>query len=445
MGEEFEAFEPISTRTDSSHSSDSSDSTTPMSPDHPLTYVSPTPTPTQVSFHRRTARMVVRTQPTLSPGMSARIAETTALSPSSFRKRYRSSYETSSSSSLTLPGRKRYRGLKDAGFGLEEEEADQAVLVVETALSKFIPPPPHPLRLGYGALRRHELAVEEDQVPSTFEVGQSSRSVPEQEGVERISAFRQPTLVTWVDPEDDRVYTDVLAYAPPAAPIQTPLHLLSGRLVPYQFRSLESEQERTAITFGALWRLVLALKAWTRRVDTRLADMSRDRPIRRIYQGRYGVSVPALSKDHKRKKPNTPYLEDQYTLLEIWNEYNILEDIKRDPYSKKLQYAVSNPLDTPSLDEVPPKSKNDMPLRDKGAIPSKTAVDAKVAIQEMVEYSQKWHNGASRSRSIETSEGLAAIQAQLNNLGREIKKVNEKVYAAQVGCEQCKGPYYTKD
>ncbi|GJW97892.1 hypothetical protein Tco_0179700 [Tanacetum coccineum] len=40
---------------------------------------------------------------------------------------------------------------------------------------------------------------------------------------------------------------------------------------------------------------------------------------------------------------------------------------------------------------------------------------------------------------------LKAIQAQLNNLGREIKKVNEKVYAAQVGCEQCKGSHYTKD
>ncbi|GJX23119.1 hypothetical protein Tco_0227564 [Tanacetum coccineum] len=37
------------------------------------------------------------------------------------------------------------------------------------------------------------------------------------------------------------------------------------------------------------------------------------------------------------------------------------------------------------------------------------------------------------------------IHPQLNNLGREIKKVNEKVYAAQVGCEQCKGPHYTKD
>ncbi|GJY46664.1 hypothetical protein Tco_0435727 [Tanacetum coccineum] len=81
----------------------------------------------------------------------------------------------------------------------------------------------------------------------------------------------------------------------------------------------------------------------------------------------------------------------------------------------------------------------------KCVIPSKIAADAKVAIQEMAEYSQKWHNGTSRTRSTETSDGLAAIQAQLNSLGREIKKVNEKVYAAQVGCEQCKGPHYTKD
>ncbi|GJU43306.1 hypothetical protein Tco_1200572 [Tanacetum coccineum] len=74
-----------------------------------------------------------------------------------------------------------------------------------------------------------------------------------------------------------------------------------------------------------------------------------------------------------------------------------------------------------------------------------TVADAKVAIQEMAEYSQKWHNGTSRSRSTKTSNGLAAIQAQLSNIGREIKKVNEKVYVAQVGCEQCKGPHYTKD
>ncbi|GKC86488.1 hypothetical protein Tco_1147137 [Tanacetum coccineum] len=58
--------------------------------------------------------------------------------------------------------------------------------------------------------------------------------------------------------------------------------------------------------------------------------------------------------------------------------------------------------------------------------------------------SMKWLNTL-RNGTTETSDGLAAIQAQLNNLGREIKKVNKKVYAAQVECEQCKGPHYTKD
>ncbi|GJY49158.1 hypothetical protein Tco_0439114 [Tanacetum coccineum] len=111
MSKEFEAFEPSGTRTVSSHSPVSSDSTAPLSPDHPLTYVSPTPTPTQVSYHRRTARMTVRVQPAMSPGHSARVAEVMALSDSAFCKRYRSSYETpSSSSSPTLPIRKRYQG-----------------------------------------------------------------------------------------------------------------------------------------------------------------------------------------------------------------------------------------------------------------------------------------------------------------------------------------------
>ncbi|GKF98972.1 hypothetical protein Tco_0297755 [Tanacetum coccineum] len=50
-------------------------------------------------------------------------------------------------------------------------------------------------------------------------VGQNSRSVPEPERPERVSALRQPTLTTRMDPEDDRVYIDVPAYPPPAPPI----------------------------------------------------------------------------------------------------------------------------------------------------------------------------------------------------------------------------------
>ncbi|GJW16461.1 hypothetical protein Tco_0020594 [Tanacetum coccineum] len=70
---------------------------------------------------------------------------------------------------------------------------------------------------------------------------------------------------------------------------------------------------------------------------------------------------------------------------------------------------------------------------------------AKTIEQYMSKTRADYGSGVARSRSTKTSDGLAAIQAQLNNLGREIKKVNEKVYAAQVGCEQCKGPHYTKD
>ncbi|GJT06073.1 hypothetical protein Tco_0840535 [Tanacetum coccineum] len=50
-------------------------------------------------------------------------------------------------------------------------------------------------------------------------------------------------------------------------------------------------------------------------------------------------------------------------------------------------------------------------LDSRGAIPTMTAANAKMAIQKMVEYSQKSHNGTSRGRSNKTSDGLAAIQA----------------------------------
>nr|GFD05348.1 hypothetical protein [Tanacetum cinerariifolium] len=76
-----------------------------------------------------------------------------------------------------------------------------------------------PLGLGYEALRRRELAVEEDRVIGTFKAGQSSRYVPGQQGADRVSAFRQPTLTTWVDPEDSKVYTDILVNVPPVAPV----------------------------------------------------------------------------------------------------------------------------------------------------------------------------------------------------------------------------------
>ncbi|GKA63611.1 hypothetical protein Tco_0763217 [Tanacetum coccineum] len=139
----------------------------------------------------------------------------------------------------------------------------------------------------------------------------------------------------------------------------------------------------------------------------------------------------------KMEEINNFQQEPDETLYQAWERFKELLMKCPQHYLTEMQEVILfyNGLDVPTRQI----------LDSRGAVLTKTIADAKTTIQEMAEYSQKWHNGTSRGRSTKTSGGLAAIQAQLNNLGREIKKVNEKVYAAQVGCEQCKGPHYTKD
>ncbi|GJW47408.1 hypothetical protein Tco_0079054 [Tanacetum coccineum] len=173
-----------------------------------------------------------------------------ALSPSSFRKRYKSSYETPSSSasptsSSTLPIRKRYRGtsepildtetegdeLEAKGTGSESEDSNdegpiseseeaapkgqqqQAVPVEDTSADE-------PLGLGYGAARCWALELAEDTTRNTFKVGQSSRSVPDQ--LVANPAPRLPVRPRWVDPKDGIVYLDIKFNPSSRAPVQTP-------------------------------------------------------------------------------------------------------------------------------------------------------------------------------------------------------------------------------
>ncbi|GJV89116.1 hypothetical protein Tco_1533054 [Tanacetum coccineum] len=91
---ELEPMEASKTRIASLHSITSpSDSISPLFPYHPLTQTSPTPTPFQAFFYHSTACMVVRTQPTLSPGITARVTEVMTLSPSLFWQRYQGTSE----------------------------------------------------------------------------------------------------------------------------------------------------------------------------------------------------------------------------------------------------------------------------------------------------------------------------------------------------------------
>ncbi|GJZ62220.1 hypothetical protein Tco_0618357 [Tanacetum coccineum] len=51
-----------------------------------------------------------------------------------------------------------------------------------------------------------------------------------------------------------------------------------------------------------------------------------------------------------------------------------------------------------------------------------SAPDAKKSIQEMVDYSQKWHDGTfTRSKSSNTSDGLLLFQAQIENYCKKLK------------------------
>ncbi|GKB68231.1 hypothetical protein Tco_0929643 [Tanacetum coccineum] len=232
--------------------STSSNSTAPLSPDHPLTHTSPTLVP----LLRRTARIAVCVPPTMSPSLSASITEVAAMSDSTFRKRFRSSYESSaSSSSPDLPSRKLSRGTSELVEDEEEEDEDEELEESSNSDSES------EVAKDEGPIVEDEGPAAEDEGPAVGDEGlaagdegpgmrveslglgkdeavpegqqraspvmktticQGSRSVPEPERPERVSALRHPTLTTWIDPEDGRTYIDVPAYPPPAPPDQTP-------------------------------------------------------------------------------------------------------------------------------------------------------------------------------------------------------------------------------
>nr|GEW08562.1 protein sieve element occlusion B-like [Tanacetum cinerariifolium] len=71
-------------------------------------------------------------------------------------------------------------------------------------------------------------------------------------------------------------------------------------------------------------------------------------------------------------------------------------------------------------------------LDSKGAIPTKAATDAKIAIQEMLEYSQKWHNGT----SLKTRSWMQTMQRTTLHKGSPLKEEGntlEEAYYTQFG------------
>ncbi|GJS70385.1 reverse transcriptase domain-containing protein [Tanacetum coccineum] len=96
------------------------------------------------------------------------------------------------------------------------------------------------------------------------------------------------------------------------------------------------------------------------------------------------------------------------TLYQAWESFKELLMKCPQHYLTEIQEVILfyNGLDVPTRQILDSRS----------AVPTKTIADAKKAIQEMAEYSQKWHNRTSRGRSTETSDGLAGdIEQQLQD------------------------------
>ncbi|GJW31748.1 pyruvate dehydrogenase (acetyl-transferring) kinase, mitochondrial [Tanacetum coccineum] len=93
----------------------------------------------------------------------------------------------------------------------------------------------------------------------------------------------------------------------------------------------------------------------------------------------------------KKEEVNNFKQEPDENLYQAWDRFKELLMKCPQYYLTEMQEVVLfyNGLDVPTRQI----------LDSRVAIPSKTAADAKVAIQEMAEYSQKWHNGTSRTRS----------------------------------------------
>ncbi|GKC29865.1 hypothetical protein Tco_1037159 [Tanacetum coccineum] len=250
-----------------------------------------------------TARMTLRVLPAMSPGLSASIVELVEDDDEEDEEEEDEEIEESSN------------------FDSESEDAEDEGLTAEDRgpaagdeglAARDEGPVMRVKSLGLGGDEAiHEGQQRAAPVMETV-IGQGFRSVPEPERLERVSALRQPTLTTWIDPEDapsiipSPISSPTIPLTVPS-PIASPATVktegfltelgaqvkMQGELIHdhtvrlgepsptlferydrdigelftrsgavrdeifsqrYQLRSLEHEQESVAVTLGAFWR-----------------------------------------------------------------------------------------------------------------------------------------------------------------------------------------------
>ncbi|GJR99067.1 hypothetical protein Tco_0315576 [Tanacetum coccineum] len=279
--------------------------------------------PTLVLFLCRTACMAMRVLPAISPSLSVSIAEVATMSDSAFRKRFRSSYESSPSSSPPdLPLRKHYRGtsklVEDDEVEGEEKEDEQVEESLDSDSESEDAEDDGPIAGDEGPTAGEEGLATGDEGPS---MRLESLGLGGDEAILEGQQWATPIMETAVAPSivpspisSPMITLTVpsLVASPATAEAEGFLTKLGAQvemqgglihdhtvrlreLSPvlferydrdirelftrsravrdeiffqrYRFRSLKHKQERVVVTFGVIWRPVLALESWACQTD----------------------------------------------------------------------------------------------------------------------------------------------------------------------------------
>nr|GEY50336.1 hypothetical protein [Tanacetum cinerariifolium] len=213
--------------------STSSDSTAPLSLDHPRNHTSSTLVP----FLCWTTYMVVRVPSAMSPGLSASIAEVAAMSDSAFRKRGGGGRGELDSNSESKDAKDEGPTVEDEGLAAEDEGSGMRVESLDLGGDEDVPKAPSTI----------PPPISSPMISITIPSPVTSPAAAEAEGflTEDIGEF---FTRSWAVRDE----------------------IFSQR---YRLRSLEHEQEKVAVTFGAIWRPVLALESWAGQTDAHRAAL----------------------------------------------------------------------------------------------------------------------------------------------------------------------------
>ncbi|GJR38833.1 hypothetical protein Tco_1214517 [Tanacetum coccineum] len=227
------------------------DFTTPLSPDHPLTHT----TPTLVSFLRKTACMVVR----VLPAIHMALCHDEGLAAED---------EGPATGDEGLAAGDEGPGMRVESLGLGGDQAvpegqQQATPVVRDIHGvnidvPFTPPPTTPCS---DTPSPDWFLLFTSCFSSTFK-----RSFTIHTPMIPLTGFHAPVNFTPLRREAEGSLTELGAQFERCKKVR--------ELLPnMRFRSLEHEQERVAMTFGAIWRRVLALESWTGQTDAQRATL----------------------------------------------------------------------------------------------------------------------------------------------------------------------------